>query len=108
MVLNKTTESEKPHLSCMERGPGPAKYNLPGTCGLKAHDPRKRSNPAFSFGTKHKQHSTLLASNQSPGPAYFVAPKLTRSGMEGTPSYSITGRPRCYSVPNIPGPGETS
>ena len=40
MVLSQTTE--KPRLSCMDRGPGPAQYVLPGTCGLKSHDPTKR------------------------------------------------------------------
>ena len=63
MVLNKTNETgkSKPRLACMERGPGPVKYYLPGTCG---DDPTKNIKPAYSLGNKHKQHSVY----KSPDP----------------------------------------
>ena len=34
------------------RGPGPAKYRLPGTVGFANHDPTKQRDPAFSFGKR--------------------------------------------------------
>ena len=102
--LSQTTE--KPCLSCMDRGPGPAKYVLPGTCGLKSHDPTKKANPSFSFGVKHKQFSSLSATKRSPGPVYFITPQITRTGKDGTPAFSIAGRPRSLTVPAMPGPGD--
>ena len=105
MVLNKTNEAVKPKLACMERGPGPAKYYIPGTCGTKSHDPTKRTRPAYSFGIKHRQHNDF---GRSPGPVYFVPPNLTKKGLEGIPSYSITGRRRSFSLPTAPGPGDNN
>ena len=46
------------------RGPGPAKYLLPGTIGIKGHDIRKKRCPAFSFGQRLKEFSSSF----SPGP----------------------------------------
>ncbi len=104
MVLNKTNEAEKtkPILACMERGPGPGKYYLPGTCGIQSHDPTKYTKPSYSFGTK-KNHNHIY---RSPGPVYFIPPNLTRNGLDGTPKYTITGRKRSSTIPTYPGPGE--
>ena len=97
---------QKPRLACMDRGPGPAKYNLPGTCGYQSHDPTKHSKPAYSFGVKHKQFSTLTNKTCSPGPVYFVTPQITCRGKDGTPSYSLSGRPRSLTVPVTPSPSK--
>lgn len=34
------------------RGPGPAKYKLPGATGYKDHDGTKKKMPSFSFGKR--------------------------------------------------------
>ena len=34
------------------KGPGPAKYKLPGTTGYRDHDVTKKKMPAFSFGKR--------------------------------------------------------
>ena len=105
MVLNiRNNLKEKPiRLACMERGPGPGKYCLPGTCGVVlTHDPRKHTKPSYSFGTKHKLHNDF---NRSPGPVYFVPPNLTRKGLRGAPRYSLVGRRRSPTLSCAPGPG---
>jgi len=28
----------------------------------------------------------------SPGPGYFIEPRITKHGVDGTPSYSVSGR----------------
>lgn len=33
-------------------GPGPARYTMPNLTGQRAHDPTKKLNPCYSFGTK--------------------------------------------------------
>lgn len=107
MVVNSSSSSkdQKPRLSCMDKGPGPGKYNLPSTCGYQAHDISQRANPAYSFGTRYKQFSSLANKPCSPGPVHFVTPQITRRGKEGGPSYTIYGRLRSLSVPPTPGPG---
>lgn len=106
MVLHHPSDKEqKPRLACMDKGPGPAKYNIPSTCGYKSHDVTRRVSPAFSFGTRHKQFSSMSSTAQSPGPVHFVAPRITRKGKDGSPVYSIYGRPRSLTVPPTPGPG---
>ena len=97
--------ARKAKLSCTERGPGPAKYTLPGTCGLMNHDPTKHSNPAFSFGIRHKHSSTVSPTKNSPGPIYFVPPRITKHGTDGTPSFSMLGRPKASIKTLTPGPG---
>lgn len=87
-------------LSCMERGPGPGKYCLPGTCGKEKHDPTKHSRPAYSFGVKLNQSKD----HKSPGPVYFIPPNTTRRGPHGAPSYSIKPRRPGPSAMNTPGP----
>lgn len=46
------TQDGKPVIDAKVRGPGPAKYRLPGTVGYSNHDPTKRRDPAFSFGKR--------------------------------------------------------
>ena len=97
----------KPRLSCMDKGPGPGKYSLPSTCGYKSHDVTRRTSPAYSFGTRFKQFSSLANKPHSPGPAHFVAPQITRKGKDGSPAYSIYGRPRSLSAQPTPSPGNS-
>lgn len=85
----------------MFRGPGPAKYWLPGTTGQTLHDPRKYRKPAWSFGTK----SSKITMNNSPGPAYCLSSKITRYGMDGTPAYTLHDRTALLASFKTPAPG---
>lgn len=96
------TQNPKPQPACMERGPGPARYTLPSTCGHVKHDPSKVSKPAYSFGIKPKQASTF----NSPGPVYYVNPVITRHGISTMPSFTLYGRIKLPSSQGNPSPGE--
>ena len=107
MVKNQSDDSmPKFRLLCMEKGPGPAKYLLPGSTGFHRHDPTKHAKPAYSFGVRHKQFSTIAATALSPGPIYYICPEMTRRGKDGTPIYSLTGRPRSINTTCSPAPSE--
>ena len=41
------------------RGPGPAKYKLPGATGYKDHDGTKKKMPSFSFGKRFSVNVSL-------------------------------------------------
>ncbi|KAL4597402.1 outer dense fiber protein 3-B-like [Arapaima gigas] len=97
--------SWRPHkrrgpIAALYSSPGP-KYALPGATGVNCHDPRKRKAPAFSFGLCHKQFS----SDCSPGPTYLIPSNITRIGRQGSPAYSIYGRPKDPPLFQTPGPG---
>lgn len=36
----------------------------------------------------------MFSSDCSPGPGYKIDPRITRAGVDGTPSYSMLGRQR--------------
>lgn len=80
--------------------PGP-KYMIPGSTGYHSHDLRKRRGPAYSFGGRH----ATFFNDASPGPAYLVPSRVTRTGVDGTPKYSLYGRPRDPVLFKNPGPG---
>lgn len=83
------------------RGPGPAKYLLPGCVGQINHDLRKTINPAFSFGQRGRAYSTSV----SPGPKYLVPSGYTEKGKDGSPGFSLYSRARERNPANVPGPG---
>ena len=108
MVKNQSEDNApKIRLACMEKGPGPAKYLLPGSTGYQGHDPTKHAKPAYSFGVRHKQFSTIAATALSPGPIYYISPEMTRRGKDGTPVYSLTSRPRPINTSCTPAPSES-
>lgn len=90
-------------ISAMYSTPGPA-YALPGLIGQKTHDPRSVHNrgPSYSFGLK----SGKFKDECSPGPAYYPNPRITRSGRDGTPAYSLYSRHNDKNNMKTPGPGE--
>ncbi|XP_053320420.1 outer dense fiber protein 3B [Spea bombifrons] len=95
----------KPHrprgpIAALYSSPGP-KYGLPGNTGYTNHDPSKFRAPAFSFGTRRFKYMD----DCSPGPEYLVPANMTVRGKEGTPAYSIYGRPKDFSIFQTPGPG---
>lgn len=99
-------ETAKPVIAARERGPGPGRYGLPSTCGFTSHDPTKRKNPAYSFG--QRLDDGMFKKDNSPGPGYFIDPKMSRNGQDGAPSYSILGRQRDLNSFKTPSPGTYS
>ena len=97
--------AKRPQIGAMFRGPGPARYLLPGSTGYRIHDPTKNKAPAYSLGIKS---SKLDQGPASPGPAYLVPPNITRTGMEGTPRYSLAGRTKSAGNFQTPAPGDRS
>jgi len=96
-------------ISAKFRGPGPARYGLPTTVGFVTHDPRKLRHPAYSFGSRLENFSSLFKKPDGPGPSHYINPTITRTGKDGTPHYSLQGRARDLSQKNrTPGPGTYS
>ncbi|XP_028650810.1 outer dense fiber protein 3-B-like [Erpetoichthys calabaricus] len=98
--------SWRPHkprgpIAALYGSPGP-KYTLPGSTGTLSHDPRKYKFPAYSFGIRHG----ALTKECSPGPGYLIPASITRMGKDGTPSYSVYGRPKDLNLFRTPGPGQ--
>uniref|UniRef100_A0A1I8ISE8 Outer dense fiber protein 3-like n=1 Tax=Macrostomum lignano TaxID=282301 RepID=A0A1I8ISE8_9PLAT len=100
MVYNYT----KPRgpVAAMYSSPGP-KYGLPGLVGQPHHDPRSVHNrgPAYQFGMRHGKFSD----DSSPGPCYLPGARIFRDGKDGTPQYSLYGRPKDGTMFSAPGPG---
>lgn len=70
--------------------------------GTSNHDPTKFKAPTFSFGTRPSQNTT----DCSPGPIYHIASNITRVGQDGTPAFSLHGRPKEPKIVQTPGPGQ--
>ncbi|XP_074662415.1 ciliary microtubule associated protein 1A-like [Tubulanus polymorphus] len=97
----------------IRRAPIAAEYSSPGPCykvpemlGNKSHDPRSGYfiAPAYSFGIKHGK----FLDDCSPGPCYLPDSLVNRHGRDGTPKYSLYGRPRDCLAFQTPGPGAYS
>uniref|UniRef100_A0A8B9UTQ5 Outer dense fiber protein 3B n=1 Tax=Anas zonorhyncha TaxID=75864 RepID=A0A8B9UTQ5_9AVES len=86
-------------IAALYSSPGP-KYGLPTNVGYRLHDPSRHRAPAYSFGARLAQHPD----DRSPGPAYMLPPRTTAKGKDGTPAYSIYGRPAAYRLPPMLGP----
>lgn len=89
-------------IAAMYHSPGPI-YGLPGLVGQPKHDPRSvhYRGPAYPFGLKHGK----FRDDCSPGPQYHPSAKIYRDGQDGTPHYSLYGRPKDTSTFKPPGPG---
>lgn len=92
-------------IAAKERGPGPGRYGLPSTMGFRSHDYTKHMNPAYSFG--QRLHSNFK-NECSPGPKYWINPRVTRGGLDGTPVYSILGQQKDQQSFKTPAPGAYS
>lgn len=101
---NQIQASNKQPIAAMLRGPGPAKYGLPGTTGYRDHDATRKKMPAFSFGKRFKTNYE----NCSPGPSYMVPQFVTRNGRENAPAYSLYGRTKEKTNNKSPAPGQYS
>lgn len=103
-AMSDTKIKDSPPIAAKLRGPGPGRYRLPSTCGFKGHDFTRDMKPAYSFG-KRLGTSFISTNKFSPGPVYFIDTRYTRHGPDGTPHYSILGRPKDQNVFKTPGPG---
>lgn len=95
---------EGPTIAAKLNGPGPAKYNLPGTTGYMSHDATRKKMPAFSFGKRF----TTTYESCSPGPSYKIPQFLTRTGKATAPAYSLYGRQPQKVFNCTPAPGKYS
>lgn len=100
--MSSETTTARVQIGAMFRGPGPARYLLPGSTGFKIHDPTKYKAPAYSMGARS---SKLHDGPMSPGPAYLIPSRMTRTGADGTPRYSLGARTRSVTTFNTPAPG---
>uniref|UniRef100_H0WQ93 CIMAP1 family member D n=1 Tax=Otolemur garnettii TaxID=30611 RepID=H0WQ93_OTOGA len=89
----------------LENGSGPGLYILPSTVGYVNHDCTRVASPAYSLV---RRPSEAPPQDDSPGPVYFLDPKVTRFGRSCTPAYSIQGRGKCRDLEVTPGPGAYS
>uniref|UniRef100_A0A671DRX9 Outer dense fiber of sperm tails 3B n=1 Tax=Rhinolophus ferrumequinum TaxID=59479 RepID=A0A671DRX9_RHIFE len=87
-------------IAALYGGPGP-KYKLPTNTGYFLHDPSRPRAPAFTFGVRLPTQQTSCG----PGPSHLVPARMTVRGPDGTPAYSIYGRPRHAAPCLTPGPG---
>ncbi|XP_043943804.1 outer dense fiber protein 3 [Protopterus annectens] len=87
-------------IAALYGSPGP-KYALPGNTGYVHHDATKYRAPSFSFGNRQFK----LMDDCSPGPGYLIPANITIRGKDGTPAYSLYGRPKDLNLFQTPGPG---
>ncbi|KAJ7329370.1 hypothetical protein JRQ81_015544 [Phrynocephalus forsythii] len=87
-------------IAALYSSPGP-KYGLPTNVGYQSHDPSRYRAPAYSLGTRRFQEQQSC----SPGPGYLIPTNMTMRGKDGSPAYSIYGRPRDVMPFMTPGPG---
>uniref|UniRef100_A0A2K6UIJ3 CIMAP1 family member D n=1 Tax=Saimiri boliviensis boliviensis TaxID=39432 RepID=A0A2K6UIJ3_SAIBB len=107
------TESQIPKTSlrkscgtaALENGSGPGLYALPSTVGFIKHDCTRVAGPAYSLV---RRPSEAAPQDTSPGPIYFLDPKVTRFGRSCTPAYSMQGRGKSRGLEVTPGPGAYS
>ena len=58
--ITTTSDQDSALIAAKLRGPGPAKYKLPGTTGFKNHDGTKKKMPAFSFGKRFSMNVSII------------------------------------------------
>nr|XP_006206685.3 outer dense fiber protein 3-like protein 2 [Vicugna pacos] len=92
-------------LAAWENGSGPGLCVLPSTIGFVNHDCTRVAGPAYSLS---RRPSEVSPQETSPGPVYFLDPKVTRFGRSCTPAYSMQGRGKARGLEVTPGPGAYS
>lgn len=100
------TVKPRPPIAAKERGPGPGRYNLPGTIGSSNHMITKKQSPTFSFGTRLP--TSFIKNTSSPGPVHAVDPKLARTGASKPPAFTMAGRQKEKTTGLTPAPGAYS
>ncbi|KAI6661134.1 Outer dense fiber protein 3-like [Oopsacas minuta] len=92
-----------PIIAAKERGPGPGRYVLPSSCGFAKHDNTKKQNPAYSFGQRLDNLNHW--NDASPGPVYWINPKVTRHGLGEARTHSMLTRQQSQKIFQTPAPG---
>ncbi|XP_020031462.1 protein CIMAP1C [Castor canadensis] len=72
------------------KGPGPAKYLRPSCTGYIGHDSSMFQEPAYTMCTQHSEKR--ITDTYSPGPCYYLDPKITRLGMSSCPQVPMEER----------------
>jgi len=98
-----TVQRKQIMIAARERGPGPGRYGLPSTVGSRGHDFTKSKKPSYSFG--QRLDNSMFSKDVSPGPKYYIDPRMSKVGPEGQPKYSILGRQPDPNSFKTPGPG---
>ncbi|XP_004628771.1 outer dense fiber protein 3-like protein 1 isoform X3 [Octodon degus] len=94
---------QTPVIMALIRGPGPARYLRPSCTGYVAHDSSLVRGPAF---TLHERHSEKRITDVcSPGPCYYLNPKITRFGMSSCPQVPMDSRVTSLRLSPTPAPG---
>nr|XP_044621759.1 outer dense fiber protein 3-like protein 1 [Equus asinus] len=81
---------QTPVIMAMIKGPGPAKYLRPSCTGYIDHDISMFQEPAYTLHTRHSEKR--ITDVCSPGPCYFLDPKITRFGMSSCPQVPMEER----------------
>lgn len=97
------SQTERPKIAAMERGPGPARYKLPSCTGANEADYSKTLYPAYTMGKR--LGNSIFKKDFSPGPVHFIDPSVTFRGVDGTPHFSLYSRHKELERFNTPGPG---
>ncbi|XP_030891949.1 outer dense fiber protein 3-like protein 2 [Leptonychotes weddellii] len=95
-------------MDTVENGSGPGLYVLPSTVGYINHDCTRAVSPAYSLFWRPRPSKIASPQDTSPGPVYFLDPKVTRFGRSCTPAYSMQGRGKSRGLEVTPGPGAYS
>ncbi|XP_009461933.1 PREDICTED: outer dense fiber protein 3 [Nipponia nippon] len=97
-----TWRPHRPHGPIMAQftSPGP-KYSIPGTTGYLADNPTKAKAPAYTF----QRAKPPAAESCSPGPRYYVQPRVTSNGKDVAPAQHMGGLPKLKTAVT---PGPTS
>ncbi|KAM6424703.1 LOW QUALITY PROTEIN: ciliary microtubule associated protein 1B [Rhynochetos jubatus] len=85
-------------IAALYGAPGPS-TGSPTNVGFHLHDPSRVRAPAYSFGVRTGGQQE----ERSPGPQYLPPPGTTARGQDGTPAFSIHGRPRDLPPTRTPG-----
>jgi len=93
----------RPNIAAKERGPGPARYSLPGSIGTNNHDATMDKAPSYGLGAN--LGSTLGGKTVGPGPSYKPEPAIQKTGKDNTPKYTMPGRAKDFKTARLPGPG---
>ncbi|XP_006898090.1 PREDICTED: outer dense fiber protein 3-like protein 2 [Elephantulus edwardii] len=79
--------------------------SLPSTISCVQQDSTRVVNTAYSVLQRPRE---AFPDDASPGPVYFLDPKVTRFGRSCTPAYSMQGRGKSRGLEVTPGPGAYS
>ncbi|XP_066132829.1 protein CIMAP1C [Saccopteryx bilineata] len=81
---------QTPIVMAMIKGPGPAKYLRLSCMGYLGHDSSLFQEPACTLRSRHSEKR--ITDIRSPGPCYFLDPKITRFGMSSCPQVPMEER----------------